>query len=269
MDKSTKGTIKYNVPALEKAISILELLTDKKTGLAISDICQALSLPKTTVFTILNTLEAHNLVQKLPSGAFKLGLGLFRLGMNAYHLVDFKEICVPYMEHLRETTSFSTHLGLYSQGEMIIVDKLEGPGMIRFNTYIGERKQLNTSAVGKAICAYLDEEELALVIDKGLKCLTPNSICTEQSFRDHLKLVRKFGYAVDDEEGEIGIRCVATPIFNHEGKVHGGISVSTIKNNLSTQKIPEIGQLLMEACAGISSQLGYIGPYPVQPIAAK
>lgn len=262
MEKPAEGP-KYAVPALEKSIAIMEYLAVSDNGASFSDLSKELGLPRTSVYTILNTLETYGFIRKSPIGAYHLGLKLYSLGMSAIRGVDTGTLIVPYMERLRDETNFTVHLGVYDKGEFVTQEKIEGAGMVRFQSYAGERKRMNTSAVGKAIAAYLPERELQLVISKGLLLLTPNSIGTEAAFREHLRQVRGFGYAIDDEEGEMGVRCIGVPLFMSDGIVYGAISLTTLKGNLPAQSLPRFGGMLIEAGKEISARLGYRGNYPI------
>ncbi|WJH33727.1 IclR family transcriptional regulator [Paenibacillus sp. CC-CFT747] len=229
-----------------------------------SDLSSELGLPKTSVFNIMQTLEAYNWVRKDSSGLFQLGLKLYSLGMSSLRNLNIKGSFVPYLEQLRDDTHFTVHLCSYEKGETVCLEKIEGPGTIRFLSYVGERKLMNTTSVGKAIAAYLPENELQVVFSKGFNNLTPNSITNEREFREHLVQIRQFGYAVDDEEGEIGVRCLGAPIFMEDGLMFGAVSVSTLKSNLPVQKFQEYGQLLMQVAEKLSRSLGYAGSYPKQ-----
>lgn len=254
---------KYSVPALEKTIAILEHLSKTGKGQSLSDLSQELGIPKTSAFSILQTLESHNLIRKNDNGQFQLGLKLYSLGMASLRNFNIKETLVPHLERLRDETHFTVHLCAYDKGETVCIEKIEGPGTIRFLSYVGERKLMNTTSVGKAICAYLPEAELQFVISKGFNHLTPNSITNEHAFREHLKQIRQFGYAVDDEEGEIGVRCLGAPVFMEGGHLFGAVSVSTLKGNLPAQKFGEYGETVMRVAEQLSRSLGYSGPYPL------
>ena len=129
---------------------------------------------------------------------------------------------------------------------------------MQFSSYIGQKQPIHASAVGKAMAACLPEDELDQVIEvKGLPKKTVNTLTNPIEFKKNLQLIRQLGYAVEDEEGEDGIRCVGAPIFNYEGKIYGAISVTAIRNDLSIQEIPRIGHLVMEAASAISNGLGY------------
>jgi IclR family acetate operon transcriptional repressor len=179
--------------------------------------------------------------------------------------LDTKDVFLPYLEQLRDNTHFTVHLCAYDKGETVCIEKIEGPGTIRFLSYVGERKLMNTSSGGKAIAAYLPENELNVMFSKGFSCLTPNSITNEHALRDHLNQIREYGYAVDDEEGEIGVRCLGAPIFMDDGFIFGAASLSTLKNNLPAQKFPEYSEKLMKVTEELSRLLGYTGPYPQRP----
>lgn len=262
MNTKQMNTNKYAVPALEKSVAILEHLAKHRQGLSLSDLCQDLNLPKTTVFSILQTLESYSYVRKNSDGLYNLGLKLYSLGMDSIRHIDTQSTFVPYMERLRDETQFTVHLCAYDHGETVCIEKIEGAGLIRFQSYVGERKRMNTTAVGKVIMAYLPEEDLQLAFAKGFNSPTPNSITTESAMREHLKQVREHGYAIDDEEGEIGVRCIGVPIFMENGLLFGSISLSTLKSHLPVQKFSEYGEKLIAVGRELSQLLGYTGPYP-------
>ncbi|WP_169089269.1 IclR family transcriptional regulator [Paenibacillus sp. PL91] len=157
---------------------------------------------------------------------------------------------------MRDETHFTVHLCTYDNGESICLEKIEGFGSVRFLSYVGERKPLNVSACGKAIAAFLPEHELQKLFAKGLVSLTDNSISSESAFREHLKQIREYGYSIDDEEGELGVRCVGTPIFRDNQQIFGAISISTLKGNLPMQKVAEYGDKLMGTAKILSGFLG-------------
>lgn len=260
----TEESPRYTVPALEKSIAILDCLSSMDKGVSFSDLSKELGLPKTSVYTILNTLESHGFIRKSAGGAYHLGLKLYSLGMSAIRGIDTASAIVPYMEKLRDETNFTVHLVAYDKGEQVCLEKIEGFGMVRFQSHKGERKKMNTSGAGKSIAAYLPERELQLVIAKGLVSLTENSIATEQAFREHLQQVRRCGYAVDDEEGELGVRCIGVPLFMSDGIVFGAISMTTLKGNLPVHTLSQYGNTLIETGREISAQLGYRGRYPIE-----
>lgn len=255
-EKPKRTDNEYSVPALEKSVAILDCLAKSAEGLTLSAICKQLGLPKTSTYSILCTLQAHNYVRKNPNSTFSLGLRLFSLGMQSVRHIDRKEIFVPHLEKLRDETHFTVHLCTYENGESVCLEKIEGFGGIRFLSYVGERKVLNVSACGKAMAAFLPEDELSLMFNKGLLSLTANSISTETAFRQHLEEIRQYGYAVDDEEGEIGVRCIGVPILMSDGTVFGAISLSTLKSHLQMQKIPEYGEKLKQTARHLSELLG-------------
>ncbi|MFK7693169.1 IclR family transcriptional regulator [Paenibacillus sp. HJGM_3] len=261
MENNTQTKMKYTVPALEKTIAILDYLA-KNGGLNLSDLSSELKLPKTSVFSILQTLEAHNFIRRDKKGGFQLGLALYSLGMSALRNLNIKETFVSHLEQLKNETRFTVHLAAYDHGETVCIEKIEGPGTIRFLSYVGERKLMNTTSVGKAIAAYLPESELQVVFSKGFNNFTPNSITNERVFRDHLKQIREYGYSVDDEEGEIGVRCLGAPIFMEDGLMFGAVSLTTLKSNLPVQEFHEYGKKLMVTAEALSRNLGYSGPYP-------
>jgi IclR family acetate operon transcriptional repressor len=245
----------YYVPAVEKAAAILEYLCHAKREPALRDIHMDLNIPKTTAYSILNTLIHCGFVQKRESGCFIPTLRLFTLGTQARNLVNGGHVLLPYLEKLRDITGFTVFFSIYDNGEQVIMEKLDGSGaVVTFRAYVGERKRLNTSSGGKAISAYLPPAERELMFVRGLDKFTPNSIATKEDLLEHFEMIRNQGYAVDNEEGEIGVRCLGAPVFIH-GQIYGAVSIATLKDNLPFTDIPKYVKLVKTAAAEISEIL--------------
>lgn len=254
-----KNKNRYNVPALEKAIAIIETLAEQTEPIGVSQICKMLDMPKTSTFFILNTLEAHGYIKKDDVGGYELGTQLLHLGLQLLNRIDIRAIAKEPMEQLLSETKFTVHLAIYDKGEAMYVEKMESNAFVQFSTYIGQKLPLHASGVGKAMAAYLDPAQLDQIIEeKGLTKKTENTFVHKREFLENLELVRKLGYAVEDEEGEYGIRCIGAPIFDHSGQVEAAISITAIRNNLSVQEIPTVGKKVVVAANKISKAIGYM-----------
>ena len=141
------------------------------------------------------------------------------------------------------------------------MEKADGFGAFIFRAYVGERTNINTSAAGKAIAAYLDPGELELVISKGLKRMTENSICDADQFSQHLQLIRQQGYSLDNGEDDVSLRCLGMPVFMSGGSIFGSVSISTTKENLPLEKIGSYVDILRGTAEQISARLGFTGNY--------
>jgi len=255
------GRNKYLVPAVEKAFGVMEFIIKSDTGCTFNEIIDNLKLPKTTAFTVLNSLVACGYIEKTKDKFFIPTIKLFSLGMDVKNFVIKTHTFLASLENLRDATGFTSFLCVYDKGEKVTIEKVDGHGAVLFRAYIGERTNLNTSGAGKAIAAYLNDEELRLVLSKGLKKITDNSIFEEKKFLDHLSLIRRQGYSLDDGEDDISLRCLGMPIFMNGNKLFGSISISTTRENLPMDKLTQYLSVLRTAAEDISCRLGFTGNY--------
>lgn len=244
------------MPALEKAISILELISNSNEKFTLTEICENLELPKATVFTTMSTLEYYHMVQKDGTGKFQIGPKMFQLGMAYASNNSIVDLSLPFMKKLMEETGFTVHLGILHENQIMYIAKEESDNFIKFSTYPGLKTELHLSGLGKAISAYLSEEELDQIIDKiGLRKATPNTITSANKFKKSLEVVRKNGYAIEDEEGEIGVRCIAAPILNARYFTPTAISITAHSSALSKERYAEIGQFVRETAQEIARNI--------------
>lgn len=249
---------RYTVPALEKGLTIIEMLVDSQEPLGISEITNMCNLPKSSVFMIMATLEDHHYVEKNDEGKYRLALKLYSLGMASLLKVDVREVARPFMEKLAQETGYTVHLATLAGGKAVYIDKVNGPGFVQFATSVGQSWHLHLSGVGKALAAHLSEEQIDKIIkEHGLPTSTQNSLNSAESFKEFLNIVRETGFAIEDEEGEIGIRCIAAPIFDHTKRVVAAISITSLRNELPSVRFQEVGQMVKEKALSISQRLGF------------
>lgn len=258
-DKTAEN--KYIIPSVEKAFAVLEHILLSEAGCSFNEIMGELHLPKTTAFTILNTLCHCGYIEKNSDKLYVPTIRTYSLGVNAKNFILKNHVFTQALEHLRDTTRFTTFLSIYDNGEKVTVEKADGFGAFIFRAYVGERTNLNTSAAGKAIAAYLEPGELELVISKGLKRMTENSICDEKEFCAHLAMIRQQGYSLDNGEDDVSLRCLGMPVFMSGGSIFGSVSISTTKENLPLEKIRTYVDILRVTAELISTRLGFSGSY--------
>ncbi|WP_409345265.1 IclR family transcriptional regulator [Paenibacillus sp. MBLB4367] len=249
---------RYTVPALEKGLSIIELLAHAELPLGVTDLYDVSKIPKSTIFMILTTLESLNYVQKVEDGKYRLTLKLYNTGMATLTKLDIRGIARPVMEKLALDLRFTVHLAMLENGKAIYIEKVKGPGFVQFSTEVGQTLHLHNSGVGKALAAYLPKDTLELYLQQnGMSASTANTITTPEAFHDFLASVRESGFAIEDEEGELGIRCVAAPVFDNLGRIAAALSVTALRNELPSIAFQAIGSKLQESALFISRQLGF------------
>jgi len=249
---------KYKVPALEKAITILDFIASHNGKYTITEIHKELDISKTTVFSTLKVLEYHDMVKKNEKGQYKIGVKLYELGMSYISEVDMVKIARPHLQKLMEETGYTVHLGVIDEGELLYVDKVEPNSFIRFSTFPGLRSDFHITSLGKVITAYLDEGELDnLLANKELTKHTPSTITDQNELKLILNDIRKRGYAIEDEEEEIGVRCIGVPVFNGD-KVVASISIVGHTSMLDFNYADELIERLRQTAQQVSKELGAV-----------
>ena len=249
----------YRVQVLDRALGILDLLSSEGPELAPNELSGQLVLHKSTLHRLLQVLEQHRLVDKNPNtGKYRLGLKLFEFGSRAVAQIDLRERVRPYLERLVYETGETAHMCILDRSEMLSLANVESPRTIRTPSTIGHRIPVHCTAAGKAVLAFLPERELnALLKKRSLKSYTRNTITTSVRLRAELQLIRKRGYAVDNEEIEDGLKCIAAPIKDYSGKVIASISIAGPVFRITRGKASSMARSVIEAANRLSTELGY------------
>jgi IclR family KDG regulon transcriptional repressor len=250
----TKGVVK----SVWRTVKIFELLSCGDS-LSVTEISKKLGFPKASVYEILFTLNKEGIIEKDPAtNRYHLGLKLFELGNMARHNLDIRKAAIPFLKRLNEHLDETVHLTLLDHDEVLYIECFESTKRLRTYSVIGDRAPLHCTAVGKAILAFLSQDEIERIIQvKGLENFTENTLTHKDLLLKDLEKVVQYGYAVDNMEHEEGVRCVGAPIRNNEGNVLASISVSGPSQRITTNKIPEIATIVISTAREISSRLGY------------
>jgi DNA-binding IclR family transcriptional regulator len=263
---SIRGSRPNNlVQTIERTSLILDILGQCPQGISIRELSEKIKLPKGTTHRLLSSLSYFGYVrQDSKTRDYFLGLKLVELGNLLLSQLDLRKEAEPYLRALVETTNETVHMVVMDRGEVVYIEKVEiehNPAGLRMASRIGLRNPAHSSAVGKILLSHMPEEELNnLVKEKGLPKRTDNTITDPGQLKEHLKTVRTQGYAVDDEENERGIRCLAAPIYNETGKAVAAISISAPAFRVTKKVIQEtLKKEVMETAFKISQRLGFSG----------
>jgi DNA-binding IclR family transcriptional regulator len=250
----------YSVPSIDRALAVFELLAQSRGGFSVSEISRKLTLPKSSVHLMVGTLERRGYLQKHAlSGKYCFGLKLVSLSRTALENLDLREEAKPYLQALMRKTGLTVHMAVLERNEAVIIEKIECPGLLRLATWIGRRLDVNCSGVGKALIAFLTDEEFDLQFkSKALARHNENTTVSTSKLKRELERVRSLGYSLDDEEDEIGFRCIGAPIFDYTKRVVAAISVAGTTAQIPNENLPHLGTIVKRAADGISLQLGYI-----------
>ncbi|MFJ7637891.1 IclR family transcriptional regulator [Peribacillus sp. NPDC097225] len=246
------------IQSVDRALRILDLFDEHTTELKITDISNQMGLHKSTIHSLLKTLLNHGYISQNPeNGKYGLGMKLFERGNYVIQSLDIRDLSKKYLMDLSAKTGQTTHLVILDGKEGVYIDKVEGPMAVILYSKIGKRIPLHCSAVGKALIAFKDPEEIKKILHEYdyLK-QTERTITDESTFMGELQQVRSQGYAIDNQENEPGVRCIAAPIRNHENKVIAAISLSTLVGRINDSQLDVFIEQLKQATLALSEQMG-------------
>lgn len=245
--------------AVERALTMLETVAQSSEGLSNAEISRQLKIPKSSASYILRTLETRGyFARDAESGKYRVGLKILSLSRGALGGIDVRGVALPIMRRLMQQTNLTCHLAVLDGPDAVYIEKVEPETFIRMDTWVGRRMRVHATSVGKAIVAHIPQEETEEILRKGgMERRTPKTITTLPRLLKELEKVRDQGYAVDDEENNLGARCVAAPVFDTQGLILASIGLSGTTQQVSPQTMPHIIQALKDAARHISMGMGY------------
>ena len=247
----------------ERALAMLEAVAQDSDGLSNADISRKLQIPKSSASYILKTLEAQGYLNRdEETGKYRVGLKVLSLSRGALSGIDVREVALPIMRHLMEKTNLTCHLAILDGPDAVYIEKVEAQGFIRMDTWVGRRMRVHATSVGKALVAHVPQERLEKILaERGMEKRTPKTITTLPRLLKDLEKIRQQGYAVDDEENNMGARCLGAPVFNQDGAIEASIGLSGTINQVNQQTMPRILEALKDAARHISMGMGFRAPH--------
>lgn len=259
MKQKAPGLVMQSV---DRALAILLVLARAPAGgLPLAEISRALGLNQSTCHHLLSTLKARRFVeQDQVSRRYRLGIKAVEVGQAAVQQVDLARVALPRMEELMRAVEENVNLVILEEDSAVYVAQVPCDRTVRMFTRIGERAPLHCTGVGKVLLAYLPEaERTALLARTGLPRFTPNTICDPAALAAELEKVKAQGYALDHEERERDVACLAAPVRDYRGQVVAALSISAPASRLGPERRAELLPRLLETAAAISRDLGYTG----------
>ncbi|GKU81993.1 IclR family transcriptional regulator [Niallia sp. NCCP-28] len=247
------------IQSVERSLRILDLFNEHTTELKITEISDKMGLHKSTVHSLLKTLQESRYIDQNPeNGKYKLGMKLVERGNLVISTMDIRNIAKKYLQTLSIKTGQTSHLGILDGNAGVYIDKEEGEkALIRYSR-IGRRIPLHSTAIGKVLLSFQNSEKIAQLLDGYLYTQSTNkTILNEEDFRIELERVRENGIAIDNEENEKGVRCIAVPIINQKNQVIAAVSISTLISNVDDQKLDQYAVLLKQIGQELSKQVEY------------
>jgi DNA-binding IclR family transcriptional regulator len=262
----------YRVQVIDRALGVLEVLAGEGQPMSLVKLSRRLGLPKSTTMRLLMVLEGHRFVEKSPeSGLYRLGLKLFELGSKAVAQFDLTERARPHLERLVSRTGETAYLSVLDGAEALVLERVESSRAVRVPASVGWRNPAHATAVGKVMLAHTSEGSLKAVLAKSrLRAYTQNTITSVARLREELQRVRERGFALDDEETEEGLRCIAAPVHEHSGRVPAALGLLGPAYRMPDDSIAALAAVVIGAAHKLSAELGYRGDEPraARPFAA-
>jgi IclR family transcriptional regulator, KDG regulon repressor len=257
--KRKRAMALQRIESVAKALTILKLFKTNKTKWGVTEIARELDMQKSTVYRLLTTMQEFGFVRKNEDGsAYSLGLSLFELGSVVSNNFNFRDIAVSYMHKLAEQCGETVHLGIFSDHEVISIEAVETQSSLKSTVIVGERAPLYCTGIGKSLLAFLPGNEREQIIKNiHFEKFTEQTIVDPQKLAEELKLIRKRGFAVDNEEHDLGIICVGAPIFDFSGAVLGSLSISGPSVRITPEQMPRYIELVLTTAKAVSRDLGH------------
>lgn len=247
-----------SVKSAERVLEIFNILAENQQGLTCKEISSKLGYASSSTFELLKTMKENGYLLIKDNKKYFLGTMLIRLGNIVNNNLDFKNLIKPHLVEIMNILLETTFLGMVSKENIIYVDKVQSSHTVATNANVGSLKPIYCTGLGKIILAYMDKEERDAAIDSlDMIKFTENTIVDKAVFKTKLDEFKKLGYAIDDEEIENGLWCLAVPLFDSSGKVQLAISVSGPKERMLGKK-ELIKKTLLKKSKEISELLGYI-----------
>ena len=246
------------VQSLSRALKLLNALSYHPQGLSLSEVAHHVGLPNSTAHRLLTTLQNERFVRfEADRSAWLIGVQAFRVGSAFVRSRDLVTIARPYMRRLMEQSGETVNLAIADRNEVIYLAQVETQKMMRAIAGPGGRAAIHCSGVGKALLAHVDSDSREKTLSQiQFHRESPSTLVTAQDLRRDLEKTLQRGFAIDNEENAVGLRCVAAVVFDEHGGPLAALSVSGPTARLTDQRIPNLGQAVARIAAEVTSELG-------------
>ncbi|MGK0398092.1 MAG: IclR family acetate operon transcriptional repressor [Gammaproteobacteria bacterium] len=248
--------------SLVRAMTLLERLPLAPTGMNLTDLSQQLGMPSATTYRLLSTFEEMGYVEHDSTlGLWFIGLKTFSVGNAFLNRRDFIASSRPYMRRLVQQCGETVTLGVIDDGEAVYVGQVQSSEMMRVIVKLGSRTPIHASGIGKTLLASMTEKGVSNILQrKGLARFTDHTIDNLTDLRKELTHIRKLGYALDDEERAIGLRCVAATIFDENGVALAALSLSGPKARITDSRLTDLGAATRQMADEVTEAIGGCKP---------
>jgi IclR family KDG regulon transcriptional repressor len=259
LKKTPKPQRRVRLSSVANALRLTKVFSEHEYEMGISALAQRLGLAKSTVHRLATTLVEYDMLeQNRETGKYRLGLALFELGTLVRRKMDVTTEAQGEIHTLAEASGETVQLAILDHLSVLYIRIRESRQAVRMSSGLGSRAPAHCTGVGKALLAFQPPEVVKQVMENGLKRYTEHTITDPELLLQELASIRARGYSIDDEEIEVGLRCVAAPIRDHSGHVTAAISVAAPVQRMSKKNVQATIPSVLAAAESISRRLGYL-----------
>lgn len=241
------------VQTLARGLMILEKLAEAPEGLSITELADSFEVDKGNMSRVLQTLSNYGFAEKDErTRKYILGPQIVRLSRTVLTRMPLREMAKPYLQKLVDQTGECAHLAILARGEALYIDQVESQSALRVTTGVGTLAPLHCTALGKILLAFARAP-----LSDNIQSFTFRTITDPVAIRTHIEQVRNQGYAVDDEEYNLGVRCIAVPVFDYRDRCVASIGISSPTSRLPLENIANVVKIVQEIGQSLSARLSF------------
>jgi DNA-binding IclR family transcriptional regulator len=245
-----------SIRAVERALDVLMCFTSQTPELSMTQISELVGINKSTIHRLLATLEGKRFVERDPTtGAYRLGIRLIQMAFLTMEHNDLRRLATPFLHDLCDQYHENVNLSVLDDTDVVYVHVIESAQRIKLAASPGQRLPAFCTASGKAILAFVPEENVKSILERGMSRYTQNTILSQKAFFENIQEARERGFALSEQEFEEGINAIAAPIYNSNGKPIASVSIAGPAYRLTRERMIEIGSSLVAAANNIAREV--------------
>lgn len=246
------------VHSLGKAMELLEILLQHRSALSLGELTELSGYPKSTIYALLATMMEYSVITQLPNGKYYLGMKLFECGCAVSGQWDISALAYPYLEDLANISKSSAFISVMDGDCIINVEQATASSGIQVASQVGFRLPLHATSQGKLFLSALSDVEIKSKMKTlGMPSFTPHTICTLNELIANIHTINESGYSVENGEYKIGLRSVAAPIYNHQGKMIYAVGVVGLFRSIYSEEFTQIIEQVKSTATHLSNAIGY------------
>ncbi|MGB5822821.1 MAG: IclR family transcriptional regulator [Proteocatella sp.] len=247
------------VQSVERVLDIIEVLATDNAGLGVTEISNRVCLHKSTVHRLLGTLVQRGYAQKSDDGNYKIGLKLVEAVSCYINSLELQTEARPYLAQITANLGLTAHLGVLDGDKVVYIEKLDSFASLKMYSQVGMKIHAYCSSLGKCLLSRYSKKELEVVMkDCKFAKLTKNTKASIFELKKNLDEIRLNGWAIDNQEYELGHRCIGSPIYDYRGEIIAAISASGNLNDIPDEKIEAVADYVKKIALEISRSMGYM-----------